>query len=108
MVICVTQDSKTYSYCGTVEYMAPEVVYHQGMMGHDMVCHCVCVWVCVCVCVCVCICVSVYLCVCVHDDDVCTCVCVCVYVCIIELICIKQHDISLTLGKFLVLIHHQT
>ena len=47
-------DKKTFSFCGTVEYMAPEVVNRKGhdttadwwSFGVLMVCVCVCVCVC--------------------------------------------------------------
>ncbi|GAB0096284.1 Non-specific serine/threonine protein kinase [Sergentomyia squamirostris] len=29
------KNSRAYSFCGTIEYMAPEVVKQQGNMGHD-------------------------------------------------------------------------
>ncbi len=82
----IFEEKKTFSFCGTVEYMAPEVVNRKGhgtaadwwSYGVLMVraCVCVCVWrkelsvggggrghgcrlvvLMVCVCVCVCVCV---------------------------------------------------
>ena len=77
-----TQNGRTFSYCGTVEYMPPEMV-GSGDRGHNLVsthkCPCVCVCVCVCACVCVCVCVCVCMCVhvCVHAPmHMCMCVCV--------------------------------